>query len=99
LEAVKEEAREWVAAEIARLRGLSYGELLALEGDPIDRELRVSSGEMLVMHTQVLWDDRRGVGRPLRVIVDVWWPGSPKRVIRSLAVDDFIRGPDGFVGE
>jgi hypothetical protein len=88
-----------VAVEIARLRALSYGELLALEGRQIDRELRASSGEALVLQTQVLWDDGRGGERNLRVIVDVWCPGSPKRVIRSLAADDFIRGPHGFIGE
>jgi hypothetical protein len=96
---VKEEAGDWVAAEIARLRALSYEELLGLEGREIERELRASSGESLVMQTQVLWDDGRGVERDLRVIVDVWWPGSGKRVIGSLAVGDFIRGPRGFVGE
>jgi hypothetical protein len=72
---MNEEDRRWVAVEIARLRALSYRELLALEGRQIDRELRATSGGALVMQTQVLRDDGRGGERNLRVIVDVWWPG------------------------
>lgn len=47
--------------------------------------------------TSVFWDDRDG--GPLRVMVDVS-ELRPRRVVGSIASDDFIRAADGsFVGE
>jgi hypothetical protein len=93
-----EEAARWVAAEVERLRGLSYEDLLPLEGQREHRAMDTAAGRALVRETQVYWDDERE-RRNLRVIVDVWDAG--KRVsIGSIAKDDFVVAPDGsLVGE
>ena len=93
-----EEAARWVAAEVERLRGLTYEDLLRLEGQREHRAMDTAAGKGLVLETQVYWDDQREQ-RNLRVIMDVWDAG--KRVsIGSIAKDDFIIAPDGsFVGE
>ncbi len=59
--------------------------------------MTTSDGTLLILETQVFWDDDERTN--LRVIVDVWDPS--KRVsFGSIATDDFIRAPDGsFVGE
>jgi hypothetical protein len=86
------EAREWVSAEIARLRGMSYEDLVREESQPEHRHMRTAEGKPLILETQVFWDDARK--RDLRVMVDVWDPA--KRVsFESIAKDDFIRAPDG----
>jgi hypothetical protein len=91
------QAGEWVAAEIARLRALSYEDLVTGEGQPAHQEMLTAADRQLILETQIFWDD--GKKRNLRVIVDVWDPA--KRVsIGSIASDDFIRAPDGsFIGE
>jgi hypothetical protein len=91
------EAAEWVAREIERLRALSFEELTALVSKPEHRPTRTAAGELLMLETQVFWDDRGKTN--LRVIVDVWDPA--RRVsFGSIASDDFIRAPDGsFLGE
>jgi len=97
------EASAWVAHQIAGLRRLSYDNLLGYLNKPAHEEMTASSGQTLIRETQVFWDGRRN--GPLRVIVDVWQPHSDserrwRRVKRSIAIDDFIRAPDGsFVGE
>jgi hypothetical protein len=91
------EAAAWVAGEIERLRALSYGCLVRLEGRPEHRALEASDKTPLVLESQVLWDDRER--RNLRIMVDVWDP-SRRLTTRSVARDDFVRAPDGsFVGE
>jgi hypothetical protein len=91
------EARDWVAAEIKRLRALSYPELLREESQPEHRQMMTAGGKPLILETQVFWDDQEKSN--LRVLVDVWDPA--KRVsLGSIAKDDFIRSPDGsFVDE
>lgn len=92
---VDDEAAAWVAAEIARLRDLTYEALLA-EGHPERRRIETADGKTLGIETQVVFDD--GERRNVRVLVDVWDPS--KRLPGSIARDDFIRAPDGsFVGE
>lgn len=92
----EQEAATWVAAEIGRLRKLSYDDLLALEGQREHRSMETADGEALGLETQIFWDDRER--QNLRVMVDVWDPA--KRISRSIARDDFIRAPDdSFAGE
>jgi len=91
------EAREWVDAEIKRLRALSYAELVGEESHAEHRQMKTADGKPLILETQVFWDDREE--RNLRVIVDVWDPA--KRIsLGSIAKDDFIQSPDGsFIDE
>jgi hypothetical protein len=88
----EQEAAAWVATEIARLRNLSYGDLLALKSQPAEHwPMETADGKTLGMETQIFWDD--GKRQNLRVIVDVWDS-------RRIAGNSFIRAPDGsFVGE
>ena len=92
-----EAAQRWVDEEIARLRALSYAELLAMEDDAIHIQKVGVDGRPLILETEVFWDDHRR--RTLRVVVDVW--DATKRISwRSLAADDFIKAPDGrFIAE
>ena len=93
-----DEAAEWVAAEIQRLRALSYDELLGVgELDaPIHHRIESRTGRVLMGETQVFYDGRDP--GPLRVLVDVCEPQSG--IVRSIVSDDFIRAPDGsFIGE
>ena len=92
-----QEASDWVAREIERLRGLSFADLATLEGEPAHRPMLTAGGRSLMLETQVFWDDREKTN--LRVMVDAWDPA--RRIsIGSIAKDDFIRAPDGsFVGE
>ena len=86
-----------MADEIARLRTLDYADLLQLRGHAQHREMLSTSGDALILETQVFWDSKKD--QTLRVIVDVWRPKS-HRIIGSLAKEDFIRAPDGsFIGE
>jgi hypothetical protein len=92
------EAHRWVADEIHRLRDLSFDDLLALERQkPEHRSVQAAHGRALILETQVLWDDHREK-TDLRVLVEVWDP-SRRGVSRSIARSDFIRSPEGFVGE
>jgi hypothetical protein len=86
------EAREWVTAQVARLRSLPYDELLRHLDVPIHYDIESRTGRRLMGESQVFWDD--GENGPLRVMVDVC---EPKRgtVFGSVAKDDFIRGSDG----
>jgi hypothetical protein len=91
-----EPAATWVAAEIARLRSLTYDDLLALQGLSEHQSVETDDGKMLGMESQVVFDDREQ--RNLRVLVDVW--DASRIVSRSIARADFIKAPDGsFVGE
>ena len=92
-----QEAADWVAREIERLRGLSFADLAALESEPAHQPMPTAGGRPLMLEAQVFWDDREKTN--LRVMVDVWDPA--RRIsIGSIAKDDFIRAPDGsFVGE
>lgn len=95
-EAYGQEAAPWVAAEIERLRALSYDALVALVNREEHRAMETVDGKALVLETHVFWDDRER--RNLRVIVDVW--DLSKIISRPIVNDDFIRAPDGtFVGE
>ena len=87
----KAEAQEWVNTEIARLRAMSYKDLLALLGDPIHYLVPSQTGRELMGETQVFWDT--GEPGPLRVFVDICEPKPG--VVRSIASQDFIRAPDG----
>lgn len=95
--AVQDEAASWVADEIARLRAMTYDQLLADQGEALHCEMLTSGGEVLIRETQVFWDDPTEK-QNLRVMVDVWNPR--KWISTSIISDDFIRAPDGsFVGE
>ena len=91
------EAAQWVAAEISRLRSISYADLVREESQPEHRQMMTVDGKPLILETQIFWDDTEK--RNLRVIVDVRDPA--KRVsFGSIAKEDFIRAPDGsFIGE
>jgi hypothetical protein len=90
------EAREWVEAQVNRLRSMSYPELLAQLDEPVHYDIRSRTGRVLMGETQVFWDS--GEEGPLRVMVDVCEPKPG--IVSSIASEDFIRGPDGsFVGE
>jgi hypothetical protein len=92
----KQQAEQWVAEEIARWRDAPYEDLAAREGDAIHVEVVDPSGKAWIRETQVFWDDRRE--RTIRVTVDVWDPA--RRISRSVAIEAFIRAPDGsFVDE
>jgi hypothetical protein len=91
------QAQAWVDDEIARLRGLGFDDLLALAAQkPGHRAVQTPDGRMLVLETQVFWDGPKK--KNLRVLVDVWDPSS-RGLSTSIARSDFIRSPDGFVGE
>jgi len=91
-----EQAKDWVAAEIARWRTVSYSRLVEHEGEPVHVEKADQRGKARILETQFFWDDRqRG---DIRVTVDVWDPD--RRISRSVAIDAFIRAADGsFVDE
>jgi hypothetical protein len=88
-------AGTWIAPEIARLRAFSYEELRAMEAQSsTDEEMRADDGRTFVRNVMVAWD-RSGERRDLRVTVAVFREDGGFAV----AVDDFIRAPDGsFVG-
>jgi hypothetical protein len=91
------QAQAWVDDEIARLRGLGFDDLLALAAQkPEHRPVQTPDGRMLALESQVIWDDPKK--KNLRVLVDVWDPSS-RGLSTSIARSDFIRSPDGFVGE
>lgn len=91
----KVEAKELLAQQIERLRGLSYEELLAWLDRTETIKVVAASGAEYQVQVQVLWDDRPGDS--LRVIASIDDGG-----VRALAPlgDDFIIASDGsFVGE
>jgi hypothetical protein len=91
-----ERAATWVAAEIARLRSLTYDDLLALQGLSEHQSMETDDRKTLGMESQVVFDDREQ--RNLRVLVDAW--DASRLFSRSIARADFIKAPDGsFVGE
>jgi hypothetical protein len=87
----KAEAQEWVDAETARLRAMSYQELQALLDDSIHYRVPSQTGRVLMGEIQVFWDT--GKPGPLRVVVDICEPKPG--LVRSIASQDFIRAPDG----
>jgi hypothetical protein len=90
------EARDWVHAQVERLRSVSYGKLLEERDEPVHYAIHSRTGRELMGETYVFWDS--GDDGPLRVMVDVCEPKPG--VVSSIASDDFIRAPDGsFVGE
>jgi hypothetical protein len=84
-------AARLVAAEIERLRAMSYEQLRALVDKPRHEELRTAAGEFVIRETQVLLE---ADGRDLQVHVDVF---RPRRTIAigSLADGSFVRRADG----
>ena len=64
-----EQARTWVAAEIAKWRALPYEELAEREGDALHVEVKDRRGKVWIRETQIFWDDLRR--RTIRVMVDV----------------------------
>lgn len=87
----------WVAAQIARLRAMTYEELLALLDAPQHFAVPVDDGRFVLSgEFEVCWDDPSKRAGDLRVIVGIWNDAGG----RALASDDFIRAADGsFVGE
>ena len=92
----KEQAQAWVAAEITRLRNVSYAELAAREGEALHLDVFDERGKTWILETQFFWDDRER--QHIRVVVDVWDPS--RRISFGMGADAFIVAPDGsFVGE
>jgi hypothetical protein len=87
----------WVAAQIGRLRAMTYEGLLGLSASPQHYEVPVDDGRSLLSgEVQVFWDDPGKAEGDLRVIVAIWNDAGG----RPLASDDFIRALDGsFVDE
>ena len=87
----------WVAAHIARLRAMTYEELVTHCGSPQHFEVPVDDGRFVLSgEVEVFWDMPEKRAGNLRVMVAIWndAAGSP------IAHDDFIRSPDGsFVDE
>lgn len=81
-----------VAAEVERLRALSYPELRVYEGHDLHSDHLTARGTLFLRETSVFWDGSSGGA--LRVVVDAIRPhsSSPPSVI---AHDEFIRAPDG----
>ena len=86
-----EQAKEWIATEIARWRARSYSELVEHEGEALHVDKTDQRGKTWILETQFFWDDRRS--KDIRVTVDVWDPD--RRISRSVAIDAFIRAADG----
>jgi hypothetical protein len=88
------EARQLLAAKLAELRQLSYGDLLRYR-EPVCVEVTGPSGVVYQVEVEAFWDDRKR--RDLRVLASIddggWRAFSP-------LCDDFIIATDGsFVGE
>ena len=88
------EARQLLAAKLAELRQLSYGDLLRYR-EPVCVEVAGPSGVVYQVEVEAFWDDRKR--RDLRVLASIddggWRAFSP-------LCDDFIVATDGsFVGE
>jgi len=92
----KEEAREILAAHVARYRAKSYAELAALIGEVQVHEATGASGAGYTLEFEVLWD--REPDGNLRVVGGID-DGGLRSAFAPLT-DDFILTPDGvFVGE
>jgi hypothetical protein len=88
------EARRLLAAKLAELRQLSYGEPPRYQ-EPVCVEVIGPSGVVYQVEVEAFWDDRKR--RDLRVLASIddggWRAFSP-------LCDDFIITTDGsFVGE
>lgn len=91
----KVEAREILGGEVARLRGQSYSQLNALNGDSRHIDIAGPSRTEYQVEIQAWWDDRKR--QNLRVMVSIDDGGL--RAIVPLR-ESFIIAPDGsFVGE
>jgi hypothetical protein len=92
----REEARQVLEEEVARLRRLSYEDLLRRRDKPFVKEVPGSSGVTYSMEIGVWWDRKRDLR--VRVFVIPWW-GWEFWIPKDL-IGDFIMAPDGsFVGE
>lgn len=92
----KQAAIEIVEAQIARLRAMSYRELMAHLDESSHVDVTMPDGEVVIRETELWLDDGQGTGN-LRVAVHVWRPDAPNP---PLARKAFIRRPDGsFVGD
>jgi hypothetical protein len=92
----EEEARGILAAEVSRLRGLSFETLLDLQ-QPEHRDVLGASGESYWLEAEAFWDSPRKRTN-LRVMVSIGSPRGRRRF--SPLVEYFIVAPDGsFVGE
>jgi hypothetical protein len=87
----------WVAAQITRLRDMTYEELVPLVNTGEHYDVPVDDGRFLLAgEVHVFWDDPKKETGDLRVTVAIWNDAGG----RALASDDFIRAPGGsFVGE
>ena len=91
----REIARALIDEELAKLRNLSYAELLKLVNKPITINVPGSDGKNYQIERQAFWDTKKGGN--LRVMVSVDDGGW--RAFKPLT-GDFIISPDGrFIGE
>jgi hypothetical protein len=92
----KEEAREILAAHVARYRAKSYVELATLIGEVQVHEAAGTSGAGYTLEFDVLWDDEPN--GDIRVVGGIDDGGL--RSAFSPLTDDFLLTPGGeFVGE
>ena len=91
----RDEARALLAEEMARLRLLSYDELLARYQRASADTRAGASGTTYQLETEAFFDDR--ATRNLRVVISI--DDGTLDALRPISVD-FIVAPDGsFVGE
>jgi hypothetical protein len=89
----KNEAQQWVASEIARVRGMSYQALLPMVDNPIHHRVSSRTGRSLMGETQVF--DLPGQPDWLQVTVDVFEP-QPGGV-HAIVEQGFFVAADGSV--
>ena len=93
----KGEAKSVLAAEMAKFRSRSYGDLVAMVGENFVFEARGQSGTEYQVEVDVMWDSPKE-----KVDVRVFGGVDDGRFMTALTpfCDSFIVTPDGtFVGE
>jgi hypothetical protein len=87
-----------VAAQMQRLRSMTYDELLGQLDVTTPFTVPTQTGEVLDGEVEVFWDNPKSPGGDLRVVARVFHP--TRSVLPTISSDDFIRAVDGsFVGE
>jgi hypothetical protein len=91
----REIARALIGEELAKLRKLSYAELLKLVNNPTTIELPGSDGKNYQIERQAFWDTHKGGNIRVMVSAD---DGGWSAIVPLTG--DFIISPDGgFIGE
>jgi hypothetical protein len=90
-------AEAWVASALSEQRRVSYAQAAGRVDEVTHEELFAPSGARLCGEVEFFWDG--APEKDVRVFVSVWWLDDPKFMKSPLALDDFILGRDGYVGE